>query len=155
MGISEDLWQDDLSHVNITDPLVVSPDVSLREALAAMKHASEGCILICSDNKLTGVFTERDFVTRVLAKDADLEAPISQYMTEQPVSVKHGAALGEVIQTMYRGGYRHLPVIDDHGAPLGTVSVKRIVQYLVDHIPTTVYNLPPRPRQVQGTREGA
>ena len=63
--------------------------------------------------------------------------------------------IGAVIRTMFEGHYRHLPVVDQAGKPVGTVSVKRIVEYLVDHFPETVYNLPPQPRQVQGAREGA
>ena len=43
---------------------------------------------------------------------------------------------------MEEGGYRHLPVVVDD-RPVGILSVKRIVHYLVEHFPATVYNLPP------------
>jgi hypothetical protein len=56
---------------------------------------------------------------------------------------------------MDEGGYRHLPVVDEGGRPVGVLSVKRIVHYLVEHFPTTVYNLPPNPGAVPQEREGA
>ena len=55
---------------------------------------------------------------------------------------------------MEEGGYRHLPVVDERG-PVGVLSVKRIVHYLVEHFPTTVYNLPPDPAVVPQQAEGA
>lgn len=155
MGIRQNLWQDDLTQVEITAPRVVEPDMSLRQVLRVMKKAAAGCILICQGNRLIGIFTERDYIKRVLARPADLDAPIRHYMTENPVTACLSETLGNVIQTMYQGGYRHLPVVSDDGQLAGTVSVKRIVQYLVDHYPATVYNLPPQPRQVQEAREGA
>jgi len=56
---------------------------------------------------------------------------------------------------MEEGGYRHLPVVDVTGKPLGVLSVKRIVHYLAEHFPATVYNLPPDPSSVPQSAEGA
>jgi CBS domain-containing protein len=56
---------------------------------------------------------------------------------------------------MVSGGYRHLPVVDEEGRPVGVLSVKQIMHYLVEHFPSTVYNLPPDPRVVPQEREGA
>jgi CBS domain-containing protein len=156
MGFRENLWQDTLSQVELTVPVITSPDTPTRTAIEAMRTARTGCVLICEEAKLRGIFTERDLVKRVFAPRADLDAPISRVMTPDPVTAQRTDSIGWVIRTMCRGHYRHLPVLEgEDGPPIGTVSVKRIVQYLVDHFPSAVYNLPPRPRQVQTTREGA
>ncbi len=55
---------------------------------------------------------------------------------------------------MEEGGYRHLPVVVDD-KPVGILSVKRIVHYLVEHFPATVYNLPPYSQAFLPRREGA
>jgi len=55
---------------------------------------------------------------------------------------------------MFEGGFRHLPVLDDHGSLLGTISIKRVVRFLADQFPETVYNIPPTP-SVGAAREGA
>jgi len=56
---------------------------------------------------------------------------------------------------MEEGGYRHLPVVDETGRTLGVLSVKRIVHYLVEHFPSTIYNLPPDPSVFPHDAEGA
>jgi CBS domain-containing protein len=56
---------------------------------------------------------------------------------------------------MASGGYRHLPVTGEGGEPLGVLSVKDVVRYLVEYFPAKVYNLPPTPDQAQPAREGA
>ena len=155
MGLRENLWQDDISHVDLTPPLVVSPQTPVRATIERLREAGAGCILVCDGSDLVGIFTERDFVKRVLAPRADLDAPVRDFATTAPVSVRRDEVIGSVIRTMHEGHYRHLPVVDSNGRPVGTVSVKRIVQYLVDHFPSAVYNLPPRPRQAQTAREGA
>jgi hypothetical protein len=48
-----------------------------------------------------------------------------------------------------------LPVVDVAGRPLGVLSVKRIVHYLVEHFPSTIYCLPPDPNVFPMEREGA
>ena len=63
--------------------------------------------------------------------------------------------IGAAVRRMEEGGYRHLPVVDDVGRPVGVLSVKRIVHYLVEHFPATIYNLPPDPGVIPQEREGA
>jgi CBS-domain-containing membrane protein len=55
---------------------------------------------------------------------------------------------------MKSGGHRHLPVVDETGRPVGMVSAKGVVHYLVEHYPAAVYNQPP-PGQVPDSPEGA
>ena len=53
------------------------------------------------------------------------------------------------------GGFRHIPVVDDDGRPLGVVSMRNVVDYMVDLLRTDVLNLPPSPRSIVRGREGA
>jgi CBS domain-containing protein len=53
------------------------------------------------------------------------------------------------------GGYRHVPLVDGGGRPVGVVSVKDIVDYLVEHFPREVLNIPPEPGQHVRCAEGA
>ena len=76
-------------------------------------------------------------------------------MTPNPATVHEKETIGSAVRRMQQGGYRHLPVVDRAGQPIGMLSVKRIVRYLVEHFPATVYNQPPDPNVVQQDREGA
>ncbi len=92
---------------------------------------------------------------RVLAAGKPLTLPVSECMTPRPVFVRPKDPVGAAVRQMEEGGYRHLPVVDEAGKPVGVLSVKRIVHYLVEHFPATVYNLPPNPRAVPHEAEGA
>jgi len=76
-------------------------------------------------------------------------------MTRNPVAVHPKEPIGLAVRRLEEGGYRHLPVVNEADELVGVLSVRRIVHYLVEHFPTTVYNLPPDPGVVQQDREGA
>jgi CBS domain-containing protein len=59
------------------------------------------------------------------------------------------------IKRMEKGGYRHLPVIDELGRPVGILSARRVVHFLAEHFPALVYNHPPDPTRVPDAAEGA
>jgi len=75
-------------------------------------------------------------------------------MTGDPVTVNLRDPISVALKWMQQGGYRHLPVVVD-GKPVGILSIKRVVHYLVEHFPATVYNLPPHPHPIAQKREGA
>jgi CBS domain-containing protein len=155
MALREIIWKDTVARLDTKAPVVVSPQATLRATLAVMRQACTGCVLVCQELSLVGVFTERDLVKRVFSKGVSLDRLVSEFMTSRPVTVHKTDTVGWVIRTMVEGHYRHLPVVDEQGRAIGIVSAKGIIQYFVDHVPLSVYNLPPRPGQVQKTREGA
>jgi CBS domain-containing protein len=92
---------------------------------------------------------------RVLAAGKPLTVPVAECMTPNPVVVGRKEPIGAAVRRMETGGYRHLPVVDEAGGLVGVLSVKRIVHYLAEHFPATVYNLPPDPDAVPHEPEGA
>jgi CBS domain-containing protein len=135
-------------------PRIVAPTLSVRKAMDDMKACRSGSVLICRDEILVGIFTERDAL-KLMANSADLDVPLEEVMTTDPISIHAGATVGEAIGSMARGGYRRLPIVDKEGRPVGTVKISGILRYLVEHAPEAVYNLPPTPRPVTQEREGA
>jgi CBS domain-containing protein len=105
---------------------------------------------------LIGIFTERDFLARVVAAGRGTDGPVGDVMTPTPVTVSDHDSIGRAVEVMQAGGYRHLPVIGEgSGRPIGVLSVADVVHYLVEYFPSNVYNLPPTPDQNQPAREGA
>ena len=90
-----------------------------------------------------------------MAARVDMSAPVSEYMTRQPTTVRRHQTVGEVIDLMFKGGYRQVPVVDDAGRPVGILKVSHILGYLVEHFPGIIYNLPPTPHLKTHEREGA
>ena len=143
MELARNLKVDSVSRLHPTPPWRVHPDQPVAEAVRLMRQQRVGCLLVCNGDTLLGLFTERDLMRRVLAPGRPLSLPVSASMTPKPVTVSPTAPVGAAVQLMVDGGYRHLPVVDAVGRPVGVLSVKRIVHYLVEHYPYTVYNLPP------------
>lgn len=131
------------------------PEDTVADAVLLMKERDVGCVLICREGKLIGIFTERDLMRRVLAPGLPLTLTLRACMTPDPVVVRPKDSVATAVRCMQEGGYRHLPVVDEHGRPLGILSVKRIVHYLAEHFPATIYNLPPDPNIFPLRAEGA
>jgi CBS domain-containing protein len=154
MDLARNLKVESVSRLHPTPPRILRPTQTVAEAVALMRQEQVGCVLICEQQQILGIFTERDLVRRVIGAGKPLSTPISECMTPNPETVHPKEPIGSAMRRMEEGGYRHLPVVDGNRA-VGILSVKRIVHYLVEHFPTTVYNLPPNPDVVQQEREGA
>jgi CBS domain-containing protein len=155
MELPRNLKIDSVSRLHPTAPRQVQPTQTIAEAVALMRQEAVGCLLVCNGPRLIGVFTERDLMRRVLAAHQPLNQPVARFMTPDPVCVHPKDPIGLAVRRMEEGGYRHLPVVDEAGRPLGVLSVKRIVHYLVEHFAGLVYNQPPDPGAVNQEREGA
>mgnify|MGYP000898359506 FL=1 len=98
--------------------------MTVREAAIRMAEAKVGAMLILDHGKLTGIFTERDILNRVVAKRLDPDAtPLSQVMTSDPRTISADKPLAHALVMMDEGGYRHVPVMDS-GQPVGMVSAR-------------------------------
>ena len=113
--------------------LVISPDTSLLGAIALMSRHRSSCLLIESQHKLRGIFTERDLV-KLIAMDIDLaNKTISEVMTKQPVALQNSDCLSplELIGVFKQHQIRHLPLIDALGKVVGVIthnSLRRTIQ---------------------------
>lgn len=155
MDLAKNLKIDSVSRLHPTAPRQVAPTHTVAEAVAIMRQERVGCLLVCEADKVVGIFTERDLLRRVLAIGKPLSAHVAEVMTSNPVVVHLKDPIATAVKRMVDGGYRHLPVVDEAGRPVGVLSVKRIMHYLVEHFPATIYNLPPDPSVVPHQREGA
>lgn len=155
MLLARNLKVESVSRLQPAPPRCLGPMQTVGDAVAIMRRERCGCVLICERGLLTGIFTERDLLRRVLSCRRSLDLPLGQCMTPRPVIVQPGESIGAAVRRMQQGGYRHLPVVDEAGRPVGVLSVKRIVHYLVEHFPSTIYCLPPDPDEFPQQPEGA
>jgi len=167
------LRKDKVSALRLRDVCRVGPKDSIEQVVRAMVGCRAGFALVMESGagggagdsagagagdaagRLIGIFTERDFVNRVVAAGVDPSRAVETVMTRTPKTVRRAASVHSAVELMASGGYRHLPVTGGGGEPLGVLSVKDVVRYLVEYFPAKVYNLPPTPDQAQPAREGA
>ena len=109
-------------------PIVqLSPSATVREASRLMARERVGAVLITEGERLLGIFTERDALGRVLARQLDPEATqLDSVMTADPVTVSPAATAIEALRLMRDGGFRHLPVTVDDDL-VGVVSLRDFV----------------------------
>ncbi len=156
MQLTNSLERDFVRHLAPKAPLVTSPTTTVRETIRLLQENQAGCVIICdSQNKAIGIFTERDVLRRVIGEHVDLDSPITDVMTTDLASVRESDKIAYAIQLLHKRGLRHLPVLDDQGGPIGLITVRRVMEYLVEHFPQTIYNLPPDPSPIIEAREGA
>jgi CBS domain-containing protein len=155
MEISRNLRVESVSRLEPTPPRSVEQGQTIRDAIALMRQDRVGCLLVVEDGRLVGVFTERDLLCRVLGCNKPLSTPVKEVMTPEPITISPSDSIRTAIRRMQQGEHRHLPVINENNEPVGILSVKRIIHYLVEHFPGAVYNLPPEPNGILREREGA
>jgi CBS domain-containing protein len=138
-------------------PVCVNPDATVREAIAAMNEHRVGCVLVVESERLVGVFTERDVLTKVVARERDTErTAVEAVMTPEPECLTLDDGIAFALNMMSVGGFRHIPLIDGEGRPTGVVAMRNIVDFMVDLFPAEVLNLPPSPAHgIAREREGA
>ena len=89
-----------------------------------MAESKVGAMLILEKGQLTGIFTERDLLNRVIAKRLDPDTTtLAQVMTAEPRTISADKPLAHALVMMEDGGYRHVPVMDN-GVPVGMVSAR-------------------------------
>ncbi len=148
------LSSETVAKIYASDHLIVCPTATVRDVFQQMQTTNNGAALVCDGEILKGIFTERDAL-KLMASEANLDVPIADVMTKDPVSMGVNDAVGKAVAKMSFGGYRRLPVVDDAGCALGFVKARHVLHYLVAHFPNIVYNLPPSPHHSTKAREGA
>jgi CBS domain-containing protein len=93
-------------------------------AALLMARRKVGAVMVTRDEKLVGIFTERDVVFRVIALDLDVKSTLlADVMTPSPVTIDPGKSFGYALLLMHQNGFRHMPVTED-GKPVGMVSAR-------------------------------
>ena len=104
----------------------LGPQATVRDAACVMTRANCGSVLVMEPpDSLLGILTERDLMTRVLAKGLDADAtPVTQVMTRNPRCVGPGTKVADAVLIMIERGFRHLPVVGEGGRVLGVFSAR-------------------------------
>jgi len=134
-----------VSELPLREPIVVDADSTVVAAVNAMNEHRTGCVLVQRGGKLTGIFTERDVLTKVIFRNNSNSMKVDDVDTNNPETLEATATIAFALNKMSVGGYRHIPIVDRNGKPAGVLSVRDIVDFLVELFPDGVLNLPPSP----------
>jgi CBS domain-containing protein len=101
-----------VSELMRTAVVSVEPERPVADAAAHMAERKVGSACVLQGSFLVGILTERD-VLRAAGSGADLTvSQVREWMTGDPHWATPGMSTEEAAQIMFRGGFRHLPVVD-------------------------------------------
>jgi CBS domain-containing protein len=124
----------------------VPVDAPMWKVVEEMKGKRRGAVLVEDGDKLVGIFTERDLVSRIDHGDALWShVLVRDVMTPEPMVVRRDDSLAEALRRLTQGRRRHLPIVDQKGAVLGLISVRDILSFVASKFPEDLINLPPDP----------
>jgi len=105
-----------------------APQTTVAQVAEQLSARRVGSVLVLQDNEVIGVISERD-VVRAMAQHgaAALTMEVRRIMTADVVTCDPDDTIEQVMMTMTRGRFRHLPVMR-HGDLLGLVSIGDVVK---------------------------
>jgi CBS domain-containing protein len=116
-------------------PETVERGASLGEAIARLKGRNVGCVLVTGlGGELAGIFTERDVLYKVAGLIESLDdVPVESLMTPQPTALRPSDPISRALHLMAIHGFRHVPLVDDDGCPVGIVSLRDIIRFMEEN----------------------
>jgi CBS domain-containing protein len=110
--------------------VTIEPGASLAEAAKLLAEKRIGAVLILgADRRLVGIISERDIVHALAARGAAvLDEPVSRSMTRKVDTCNESETIGNIMERMTNGKFRHVPVVDQ-GRLVGIVSIGDVVKH--------------------------
>ena len=132
--IERDILSRPLGDLAARNYIEVHTDASVRETAGRLIKNRCPCAIVVERDRIVGIFTERDILMRLANQfDALADAPVRDYMTADPVTLRHGDAVVFGLNRMMVGDYRHIPIEKD-GKLSGVVSVRDVLRYLAQRL---------------------
>jgi CBS domain-containing protein len=146
--VDEGIFDRPIRDLHYHPPLCIQRTGKLADAVELMKRHSVGAVMIQEGETLIGILSERDILRKVLGSAVDLnQATVERYMTPDPEVVTLDDTIARAVHVMHVGEFRHLPLVGERHQPVGIVSVKDILEYIVGFFAHTLLTRPPKPRR--------
>ena len=112
--------------------LTVGINESVLDAINLMAQVNIGAVLVQEEDRIAGIFTERDYLQRIALKSlSSRDTRVGDVMTTPVVSADPADSVQQCMETMTTCRCRHLPVVKN-GELLGIVSIGDLVKKMLD-----------------------
>lgn len=119
----------------------ITPDTTVYHALEIMVEKNVSSLLVVENEKLSGIFTERDYARKVVLKGkSSKETRIGDIMTEELITVSPASTVDDCMRLMTGKSIRHLPVLAD-GNLVGIVSIGDVVKNVIEEQKLIIENM--------------
>lgn len=117
-----------VTEIMTTDVETCTPETTLQEVAIRMLELDVGSIPVSDDNKLHGIITDRDIVTRGIAAQFSLDTPVSRILSSDMITGTKDMDVEEAATLMSANQIRRLPIVEDNKVvgivSLGDIAVK-------------------------------
>jgi CBS domain-containing protein len=111
------------------------------DAVAHMNAERIGALVVTDGERIVGILTERDVLTRVVTRELDPHATaVGEVMTRDPITIPATATVADALRLVHEHRCRHLPVVDGTGL-CGLVSSGDLTSWLVHDQRQTIEDL--------------
>ncbi|MGI9519105.1 MAG: CBS domain-containing protein [Pirellulaceae bacterium] len=129
--LEQALVEEELGAIRHEPFATIPPETTVREALDKLAGMHIACLLVAENDRLLGVFSERDVLSKVaLEFDQLKDQPVSDVMTSDTIYVYETDSAVAALTVMSLCGYRHVPVLDLNDNLVGIVSPQRVTEFL-------------------------
>jgi CBS domain-containing protein len=119
----------------------VGPTDTVYHALEVMAQANIGAVLVCENDQMVGIFSERDYARKIILMGrTSLDTQIGDIMTKEMITIHPEASLEECMAMMTKNHIRHLPVME-RGRLVGMISMRDVVDVLFATKDSLIENL--------------
>lgn len=109
----------------------ISPDATVFDALRLMADKNIGAVLVMSEGKLVGVFSERDYARKVILKGkSSRELTVNDIMSKELITSVPAQSVDDCLQIVTQNRVRHLPILDGPKV-VGVVSIGDLVNWVL------------------------
>lgn len=137
-SLAQALTVDPVQKLIPRQPLTLTEDTSVREAVAKLVETGRNCVLVTRQGSLCGILTERDILMKIADRYEDLaDDPVSAFMSRDPESLTVDCPAVYGLNRMTAGDYRHIPIVENN-VPVGVISIRDILALLVESDPSAV-----------------
>ncbi len=158
MGLRQFLHDEPISSLPLRDVLRVFPTSTVRQAIAKMKDAGIGCVIVTDEyDRPLGKFTERVIIHKLPKTPGFLDQPVGEHMVSaEPGCVKVDQSIEAVVRYMRDTGLRFVCVTDPQGKKMvGLTGQKGMMEYIAEHFPRAVKSQLMESKLYIDEREGA
>lgn len=122
--------------------LAIPQTDSVLQAALLMNEERVGALIVCDQTHMVGILTERDLLRRVMAAQRDPAATsVASVMTRDVICGEMQDDLDDVREIMRERRIRHMPIVDEHGQPLGMISIGDLNAWQLDGQARTIHHL--------------
>ncbi len=123
-------------------PATVETTASALEAVQVMAEEGVGAVAVMEKGELRGIFTERDLMLRVVLKGrSPKEAAVAEVMTSPTKTAPDRSTAEDALNFMIENHIRHLPVVSKEGKLLGMLSIRNLLEHMVEDLRRELHSL--------------